>query len=293
MNCTIPAAGRVQWGMDTLESPVLTLGAGNMAHAIVSGAQSGGMLDTDLVGAIDPNADRRALFTHAFAHPAPAVEWLVGCGGGRPLVLLAVKPQMLGDALPPLVESLSTLDAPPCTFVSILAGTRVETISGMVRDGDRVIRVMPNTPAQIGLGMSAIARDNGPDPDDLTRVCRLFAAVGAVVEIPEGMIDAFTAVAGSGPAYVFYLAEGMMRGAESVGFTTEQAGVIVRQTILGSSTLLDRSDELPGDLRAKVTSKNGTTYAATTTLDAHGVMEAIEAAIAAARDRGEELGRSD
>lgn len=278
--------------MDTLETPILTLGAGNMAHAIVSGAQRVGTVGSDRVGAIDPNPDRRALFEHAFAQPAPAVDWLRKQNGERPLVLLAVKPQMLVDALPPLVDALSTLDAPPCTFVSILAGTRVRAIRGMIRSDDRVVRVMPNTPAQIGLGMSAIATDNDPDPADLDRVRCLFEAVGAVVEVPESMIDAFTAVAGSGPAYVFYLAEGMMRAAESVGFTSEQAGVIVRQTILGSSTLLDRSDELPGDLRAKVTSKNGTTYAATETLDAHGVMDAIVAAIGAARDRGVELGRS-
>ena len=278
--------------MKTLESPLLTLGAGNMAHAIIAGAQRSGTLDPSRVAALDPNPDRRALFEHGFDSPPGAAKWLSEQQGARPLVMLAVKPQMLNDAFPPLIDALCEHRAPACTFVSILAGTHIETIKQKARPDDRVIRVMPNTPAQIGLGMSAIANDNKPDPDDLMRVRRLFEAVGQAIEIPESMMDAFTGVAGSGPAYIFYLAEGMMRGAESVGFTREQASTIVRQTVLGSATLLDNSDELPGELRAKVTSKNGTTYAATTTLDEHGVMNAIVKAIAAARDRGVELGRS-
>lgn len=278
--------------MQTLESPLLTLGAGNMAHAIMAGAQNGGTLNPGLVAALDPNADRRELFEHAFNRPSDAISWLTRQGGGRPLVLLAVKPQMLAEALPPLVEAMRGLQTPPSTFVSILAGTKIDAIRGLVREGDRVIRVMPNTPAQIGLGMSAIANDQGAHADDLESVRRLFSAVGEVIEIPESLIDGFTAVAGSGPAYIFYLAEGMMQAAESVGFTREQASTIVRQTVLGSATLLGNSDEMPGALRAKVTSKNGTTYAATTTLDEHGVMGAIVAAITAARDRGVELGRS-
>jgi len=139
------------------------------------------------------------------------------------------------------------------------------------------------------LGMTAIASDNDPEASDLNNVRILFEAVGEVIEIPESMIDAFTAVAGSGPAYLFYLAEGMMRAAESIGFSADQASTIVRQTILGSSQLLTQSADSPSELRAKVTSKNGTTHAATTTLDKLGVMEAIVAALTAARDRGREL----
>ena len=148
---------------------------------------------------------------------------------------------------------------------------------------------MPNTPAQLGLGMTAIANDNTPDPTDLDNVRTLFTSVGEIIEIPESLMDAFTAVAGSGPAYLFYLAEGMMHAAESIGFTKDQADTIVRQTILGSSQLLTQSPDTPGELRAKVTSKNGTTYAATTTLDQKSVMDAIVAALTAARDRGREL----
>ncbi len=276
--------------MNTLQVPLLTLGAGNMAHAIIAGAQSSAILSDHLVGALDPSADRRDLFPNGFAEPTPAAQWLSSSTSTRPLIMLAVKPQILPAALPPLIEALIQSKASACTFVSILAGIRIDSIRAMIRPDDRIIRVMPNTPAQIGLGMSAIANDNAPNEDDLTRVRQLFEAVGEVIEIPESLIDAFTAVAGSGPAYSFYLAEGMTKAAESIGFTPKQASIIVRQTILGSATLLTNSTDTPAELRSKVTSKNGTTYAATTTLDEHGVMEAIVAAITAARDRGIELG---
>lgn len=279
--------------MKTLKAPILSLGGGNMAHAILAGAIQAQRLTDEQVAVIDPNAGRRALFANAFDEPSDACEWLKSHGDHRSLVLLAVKPQMLRSALPPLIEAMRDAQLPPCTFVSILAGSRIETIGSILREGDRVIRVMPNTPAQIGQGMTAVANDNQPDPDDLCQVRALFEAVGEVIEIPESLLDAFTAVAGSGPAYLFYLAEGMMRAAESIGFTAEQASTIVRQTLLGSSGLLTRSTDTPGELRAKVTSKNGTTYAATTTLDDHKVMDAIVVALTAARDRGVELGNAD
>lgn len=275
--------------MKTLDTPILSIGAGNMAHAILQGAQTAGVLRSDQIAVLDPNPDRRALFETAFKTHDDATSWLSEQAGHRPLILLAVKPQMLRDALCPLVQILATASCPPCTWISILAGTRSDTLQSLVRSGDRVVRVMPNTPAQLGLGMTAIANDNHPNPTDLDLVRRLFLSVGKVTDIPESLMDAFTAVAGSGPAYLFYLAEGMVRAAESIGFTPDQASLIVSQTILGSSQLLSRSNETPAQLRAKVTSKNGTTHAATTTLDDQGVMDAIIAALTAARDRGRAL----
>ncbi|MBO6740181.1 MAG: pyrroline-5-carboxylate reductase [Phycisphaerales bacterium] len=275
--------------MTTLDTAVLSLGAGNMAHAILQGAQDAGALEEHQLAVLDPNADRRALFTLAFHSHEDAARWINAQDGEVPMILLAVKPQKLREAIEPLREALRAQGCRPCTWISILAGSRIDSIHSLVREQDRVIRVMPNTPAQLGLGMTAIATDNDPDPRDLDRVRTLFQAVGEVIEIPETLMDAFTAVAGSGPAYLFYLAEGMMRAAKSIGFSADQANTIVRQTILGSSQLLSGSTDSPGDLRAKVTSKNGTTYAATTTLDDQGVMEAVVAALTAARDRGREL----
>ena len=155
----------------------------------------------------------------------------------------------------------------------------------------RVIRVMPNTPAQLRRGVSAIAIGEGASEDDAQFAVALFESVGEVVRVDESMIDAFTALAGSGPAYVFYLAEAMMRAGVEIGFDEATADRIVRGTIAGSAALLsDSTDRKPIDLRAAVTSKGGTTFAATQSLDASGAMDAIVRAIIAARDRGRELG---
>jgi pyrroline-5-carboxylate reductase len=275
--------------MKTLNTPILSIGCGNMAHAILQGAQAAGVLSSELIAVLDPNPDRRVLFNTAFETHHDAAEWLNTTGAHRPLILLAVKPQMLREAVLPLTQAMGINSCPPCTWVSILAGTRSSTLQSLVRNDDRVVRVMPNTPAQLGLGMSAIAEENTQDPDDLNLVRTLFQSVGEVIEIPETLMDAFTAVAGSGPAYLFYLAEAMMRAAESIGFSTEQSNAIVRQTITGSAQLLAEASSTPSELRAKVTSKNGTTYAATTTLDQRGTMDAVIAALTAARDRGIEL----
>lgn len=282
--------GGVQSGMKTITTPTLFVGAGNMAHAIYSGARRAEVLDDSLVAVLNPSARRHELFPTCFRDAAEAVGWLGSVSRGGAMIVLAVKPQMLAAATEPLLGPLGELGF-EALVVSILAGTRIEQIKAGFKNHARVVRVMPNTPAQVGLGMSAIAA--GPDATgaDIEMVTTLFAGVGETVTIGEESMDAFTALAGSGPAYLFYLAEAMMTAAEGMGLDRAQAGLIVRQTLLGSATLLSASAEGPGALRARVTSKNGTTYAATTTLDQRGVMGAIVDAVIAARDRGAEIAR--
>ena len=197
---------------------------------------------------------------------------------------------MLGDATGALRGLLADAGLSPLV-ISILAGTKSERISDAMGEGARVVRVMPNTPASVGLGMSAIAGSGSSTDGDVEIAKTLMGGVGETVEIDESMMDAFTAVAGSGPAYVFYLVEAMTKAAVSLGFDAKLARRIVEQTVIGSSELLKVSDEDAAELRSRVTSKNGTTYAATTTMDERGVMDAIVAALTAARDRGVELGR--
>ena len=152
---------------------------------------------------------------------------------------------------------------------------------------------MPNLPAQLGEGATAIALGAGAKPGDEKLAIELFGAVGpVVVEVAEDLIDAFTAVAGSGPAYVFYLAQAMTKAAVELGFTSSQADQIVRQTIIGSAAMLRTRSESPQDLRAAVTSKGGTTAAATAVLDEAQVIDTFVRALTAARDRGRELGKS-
>lgn len=277
-------------GMQTLQIPLLFLGGGNMAHAIIDGAQRSGVLDPNRVAVLDPNEDRRSLFEISFNDPGQAVAWLKGQGVRGCGVVLAVKPQMLGVAAEPVRVLMNHAGLSPMV-ISILAGTRSDRVGEAMGEGCRVVRVMPNTPASIGMGMSAVAGSGSSTVEDVEIARSLMGGAGETIEIDESMMDAFTAVAGSGPAYVFYLVEAMTKAAVSLGFDADIARRIVEQTVIGSSELLKASDEDAAELRSKVTSKNGTTYAATTTMDSLGMMHAITAALTAARDRGVELGR--
>ena len=243
-----------------------------------------------------PNPARRALFGSAFAEPADAFDWARAHEGspGEGQVLLAVKPQMFADVaaqLRPVLqcEGLEN-EGNERVVISILAGTRSQTI----RDGlgpVRVVRVMPNTPASVGRGVSAIAPGAGARPGDESFAVRVFEGVGTVERIDEAMMDAFTAVAGSGPAYVFYLAQAMVAAGVELGFTREQATRIVRGVVAGSGEMLARSDETPEAMRSAVTSKGGTTAAACAVFDEAGLVDTFVRALRAARDRGEELAR--
>jgi len=277
--------------MDTIPNPLLFIGGGNMAHAIISGASRSGTLDPASVGVIEPSPDRHGLYSNPFIDPPQALAWLDE-HPGAPIIVLAVKPQMLDAAIAPLRANLASFSAQPLV-ISILAGIRITQIESAFNHEARVIRVMPNTPAQIGLAMSAIAPSETATQSDIDLATRLFTSIGKSVTIPEDLMDAYTALAGSGPAYLFYLAEAMVNAAQRLGFDEDQAETITRQTLLGSASLIDQSSETPKALRAKVTSKNGTTEAATNTLDDAGVMDAMICAIHAAKERGTELGKSE
>ena len=275
--------------MKTITQPMLFVGGGNMAYAIISGACQAGMLDPQWVGVIEPSPDRHPLYQHAFMDAQGGMEWLGSQGAGG-VIVLAVKPQMLELAISPLRSMLDRLGYEPMVM-SILAGTRIEVIDRAFEGHARVLRVMPNTPSQIGLGMSAIAAGPRSTDSDIELAESLFGSVGKSVTISEDLVDAFTAIAGSGPAYTFYLAEAMMEAATQLGFDRQQAQTIVSQTVYGSAALFDRSAQMPRELREQVTSKNGTTHAATSSLDESGVMDAIVRAIHSARHRGAELGK--
>lgn len=261
-----------------------------MAHAIISGAIHSKTINPDLVGVVDPSQDRHSLFKNAFTDTIDALNWLRDQSPDAGTIILAIKPQMLDAAVAPIREEIDLL--PYCPLViSILAGTRIKQIEHAFDNKARVIRVMPNTPAQVGHAMSAISQSNAATDSDMQLADQLFTSIGKAITIPEDLMDAFTALAGSGPAYLFYLAQSMTQAATQLGFDQHQTNTIVRQTIFGSASLLHNAPESPKELRNKVTSKNGTTYAATSLLDESGVMDTIVRAIHAARHRGAELGQ--
>lgn len=285
-----------------------------MARAIVLGAIESKLLAPFEMLVVEKDAGKRKQFASwglgAFATAAEALERLMpaqpraargeedpfdtrsglAAAGGQ--VLLAVKPQSLGEVageLGPLLRER------PRVVMSILAGTPIGKIRAELGvggvEGLPVVRLMPNTPARLRKGMTAMSAGSGVTAGESQFAYDLFVSLGEVVKIEESLMDAFTALAGSGPAYVFYLAEAMIAAAQEVGFDRITADRIVRQTIGGSAALLNDSSEPPSGLRAAVTSKGGTTEAACRVLDERGLMAAVGAAIAAGRDRGVELGR--
>lgn len=271
--------------MDTL----LLIGAGNMGRTIAEGGIRAGVIDPQRLVVLEPNSERRVGFAHASADAHEGVRMIEAMGGeGR--VLLAIKPQMLASASRDLAPLLAGRGR---TIVSILAGTTLDTLEASFGPANRYVRVMPNTPASVGRGMSAICARSpqaGAHQDGLAFARRLFGAMGEVIDIDESLMDAFTAIAGSGPAYAFLLAESMVRAACAMGFDDTSARLIVSETIAGAGLLLARGPRDARALREGVTSPGGTTAAALRVLREAGFADIVGQAVLAARDRGAELG---
>jgi pyrroline-5-carboxylate reductase len=255
-------------------------GFGNMGGAIVRGMLAAGRIEPHHVISFDPDTRSRSAAAGLGIALAESPREL--CGAST--LLLAVKPQRFGE----LAAQLGTLPK-PTLVISVMGGIVMRSIADALGPQVRVARVMPNTPTQIGAGMSAVAFDASCTQADRDTATGMFETVGLVHGIEESLMDAATAVCGSGPAYVFHLAEHMMRGAREAGFDAATADLLVRQTILGAAELLRQSSDDPATLRRAVTSPAGTTAAALAVLDAAGTGDAMARAIIAARDRGREL----
>lgn len=260
------------------------LGGGNMAEAIVRAAVERSIVPATKIVVSDPVAERLALFKAMGVH-AVSDNGLVIHESAQ--VVLAVKPQ----TLPKLAEELRGLDAERQVVISIMAGVTSAKIEAAVGGPTRIVRVMPNTPLLVGLGMSAVAVGKNAKSGDETLTMRLFAAAGEAVRVEEKALDAVTAVSGSGPAYVFYLAEAMIAAGESLGLSPEHAALLSKQTILGAAKLLCESKETAQDLRRKVTSPGGTTQAALEHMESQRVKQHVIDAIRKAAERSAELGR--
>jgi pyrroline-5-carboxylate reductase len=278
----------------TSRAPLAVIGFGSMGSSIVRGACRSGLVAPGDVIVAEPDEGRRRdaaasgiARVHADASDALADMADRERTGGEGTILLAIKPQMLAE----LGANVHGRAGERRT-ISILAGVTAHRVREAMGGGVRVVRVMPNLPASIGQGVAAIAR--GASPADLAFTRELFLATGPqVMEIDEGLMDAFTALAGSGPAYLFFLAESMVRAGVEMGFTPAEADAAVRQTLLGAASMLAGDPRDPASLRAAVTSRGGTTAAALASMEADGVDDALRRAIKAAEARGRELGRSN
>jgi pyrroline-5-carboxylate reductase len=265
------------------------IGGGNMAQAIVRGGLDRGVLVPDQLVVAEPDEAKWSLWqgwgVEVRADAALALD-VPARLSGEWQVLLAVKPQVFGAVALAVGAGL----AGSRVVMSIMAGVPSDRIRNAIGNDARVVRLMPNTPARVARGITAMCLGAGAHAGDETFARELFEAVGAVEQVDESLMDAFTAIAGSGPAYVFYLAEAMVRGGVAVGFDETAATRIVRATLEGAGALLAATDESAPALRAAVTSKGGTTAAAVAVMDECGVMDAIVRAVVAARDRGREMG---
>jgi pyrroline-5-carboxylate reductase len=265
-------------------SRIALLGGGKMGAALVGGLLDAGW-DADDLSIAEVDGERRVALEQQFpkVRVVPSAAWAVA---DADVVVVAVKPN---DVPATLETALPALGA-ETLVLSIAAGVTIATLEALAPDRP-VVRAMPNTPAVVGAGASAISGGRQARPDHLDLAEQLLGAVGVVVRVGEPALDAVTGLSGSGPAYVFLMAEALIEAGVLVGLPRDIASELVVQTLLGSATLLARDESGPEELRAAVTSPGGTTAAGLRELEAHGVRAAILDAVAAATRRSRELGQ--
>lgn len=279
---------------------LIVVGYGNMGRAIarrlpvgVAAQPAGPVLRIGRLLVVDPHRED----PHASAEPVNVADRLSTTQDLARLdegdaLLLAVKPQVFDSIAPDLRRLLHGARPGPVPVLSVMAGVTCGHMRRELGDNAAVIRAMPNLAAAIGMSASAFCLGPGSSPQHADFARGVLQTIGScVIELPEQQIDPFTAVAGSGPAYVFFLAQAMIEGAVAAGIDPQTADAAVRQTIAGAAALLSRDRTAPEALRASVTSKGGTTEAAVGVLEDRRVREAVIAAITAARARAGELSR--
>ncbi len=266
---------------DVAAKGLVLLGCGKMGSALLAGWLRGGLPATS-VWVIDPHpsdwVQGQGVHVNAPLPPAPAVA------------LIAVKPQMMGDALP----SMQALGNGTTLFVSVAAGTSLATYQSVLGDRTPIIRTMPNTPAAVGRGITALIGNGQATGDHMALAEALMRAVGQTVRLDdEGQMDAVTAVSGSGPAYVFHLIETLAEAGVAQGLSPDLAMKLAKATVGGAGQLAEEAVEDPAQLRINVTSPKGTTQAALDVLmdPATGFPALLTRAVRAATDRSRELGR--
>lgn len=261
---------------------IVLLGCGKMGSALLEGWLARG-LPAEAVTVLDPKPSprlaelaRQGLRLNAGLPAAPAV------------CMLAVKPQMMGDAVP----QVQALGGGETVFVSIAAGTPIRVFEAMLGAGTPIVRAMPNTPAAVGHGITALVGNDPAGAGALEMAEALMSAVGETVRLEsEDQMDAVTGVSGSGPAYVFHLIETLAAAGEAQGLAPDLAMKLARATVAGAGDLAENAAESPAQLRENVTSPGGTTAAALAVLmdEDTGFPPLLRRAVKAAADRGREL----
>jgi pyrroline-5-carboxylate reductase len=262
------------------------IGGGNMAAAMIGGMLQKGFAASEIEVA-ETGAERRAWLEQEFGVTthASTAAMLTGAATAE-VIILAVKPQQLAD----LLRSLPALK-PEQLVLSIAAGVRANDISRWLGGHQAVVRAMPNTPALVGAGIAGLFALPGVSAPQKEQASRILDAVGHTVWVTqEAQIDVVTAISGSGPAYVFFFIEALEQAGIDLGLPPETARLLTLQTFFGSAALAIKDQSPPAELRARVTSKGGTTERGILALEEGGVAYAIGLAARAAHERAVEMG---
>ena len=264
------------------------IGCGAMARALAGGLVASGVSADRICGA-DPDADQRDAFHDAVGGLVSGVN--TAAVESSDVVVLAVKP---GLVRPVLEELAGTESLTRPLWISLAAGVRIASIEAALPDGARIVRSMPNTPAQVRHGATAIGGNSATRPADIETANTLFAAVGITWQAPdESALDAVTALSGSGPAYVFLFLEALEDAGVSLGLPREAAAKLALQTVSGAAQLAQKREVPPAELRQQVTSPGGTTQAGLESFEADDFRAAVRRAMEAAARRSVELSRED
>ena len=265
----------------TLNQNICFIGGGNMAQALIGGLLSRGLPMTRITVSDPVEQIRHILEEKNIQTTTDNVDAIKNAD----VVVLAVKPQVLATVLQPLKGLLSDK-----LVISIIAGAEIQTISDLIGGSQRIVRVMPNTPALVQTGAHGIYASEAVNAQDRELTSQILAATGLTIWVDnEAQIDAVTAVSGSGPAYFFYLMESMIRAGKNLGLDEKVATALTLQTALGAAQMAITSSNSPTELRKNVTSPNGTTQAALEVFDRAQISQNIQAALAAAQKRSQEL----
>ncbi len=262
------------------------IGAGRMATALGCGFVKAGLVPASSIVASDPSGDARAAFERAVPG-AVVIETNQHVVERAEVVLLAVKPQKMGEALASIREYVR----PEALVLSIAAGITLDKLAAGLPHGQRIVRIMPNTPCLISRGASAYSLGPHSTETDGQFVGRLMSAVGAAFLVSETLLDVVTGLSGSGPAFVYTMIEALTAGAMSEGMPAELAAELSARTALGAAEMVLQTGQSPDALRNQVTSPGGTTLAGLAVLKERGFSDAVTAAVRAATRRSIELGQ--
>jgi pyrroline-5-carboxylate reductase len=261
------------------------VGGGQMGEALIRGLLESGLAKAASIIVAEPSTQRREYLETTYQ--VKTTESPAELAGASQIIILAVKPQVMEPVLKLYREHLSLGHL----LISIAAGVTLGQMEGCLGDQMRIIRVMPNTPALVLAGASAISGNKSASREDMVLCGKIFSAVGICVEVAESLLDAVTGLSGSGPGYIFTFLEAMIDGGVLAGLPRPLAEQLALQTLYGSAKLAMESGEAAAVLKGRVTSPGGTTIAGLQVMERDGLRGTMMAAIKAATDRSKELGQ--